>query len=99
MLRSTLARHVGVNRRRAALVNVHLAGEERLRGRRSAQRAEIDGDAALAEIAGFVGQNDRQVERAGGGDGDLELIFFRFELCFLSRVKVGICDDSKPPCD
>ena len=36
------ARHVGVNRRRAALVNVHLAGEERLRGRRSAQRAEIE---------------------------------------------------------
>ena len=53
------ARHVGVNRRRAALVNVHLCRRGALARTPWRSAAEIDGNAALAEIAGFVGQKQR----------------------------------------
>src|SRR5205809_189896 len=52
-------RHVGMNGRGAALVNVHLAREERLRRGRGAEYADVDSHAPFAEVTGFVRQDDR----------------------------------------
>ena len=84
-----------MDRRGAALIDIHLAGEQRLRGCGGAQRAEVDGQAAFAEVTGFVRQQDRQIERTGGRDGDFEPGLFRFEICSLRRVKLGIADDEQ----
>ena len=84
-----------MNGRGAALVNVHLAGQQRLRRGRSAERAEIHGHAALAEVTGFVRQNDRQIERAGRRNSDFEASFFRFQLRRLGGVQGDIRRNTK----
>src|SRR6185437_16710825 len=68
---------VRMNGSRAALVDVNLAGKERLRRCRRAEGAEIYGEAAFREITSLDGENERQIERPGCRDGHFEAAFFR----------------------
>ena len=50
------AADIGVDRGGAALVDIHLAGEECMRRCSGAQRADVDRQAAFAEVSLLVGQ-------------------------------------------
>ena len=77
------ASDVGVDGRRAALVNVHLSGKQRLGRCGGAQRAEIDGQPSFGEIACFVSQQHRKVERTCRCNRHFELVSFRLQIAAL----------------
>src|SRR6266545_7589411 len=71
------SRHVSVNGRGTTLVNVDLAGQQRLRGGGGAEYTGVDCYAPFTEITRFARQDDRQIEWASGCDGNFEARFFR----------------------